>query len=328
MATTMIGNHSAPKPALCLPFTLRLRPLPDFYPSSSFISAFCSFYRYSMARPCPHPLALFSLFPYKGNERAERLVSHSNNNHNVSTLSDGTLALDVGFHLRGKSSKTLATLGRGVDADIYVEGSGISRVQCSFEIDLDTGVVMLYDRSFANSTQVFGENATPFERERDQRKVLVQKGLNTIIGIGGERRDLVQFQLEWHQDPTQTAETIKDYDTFPCGRVENPRLARTVNEAPTDLPSRRETRPHTPGQRQLKMRYVVRGMLGSGQYGEVHKAIDVDSGKFMAVKILEQPSRKSKQEDWKISLYYAFKREVETLSNISHVSKTFNHLYT
>jgi hypothetical protein len=54
---------------------------------------------------------------------------------------------------------------------------------------------MLYDRSFANSTQVFGENATPFERERDQRKVLVQKKLNTIIGMGGERRDLVQSRF-------------------------------------------------------------------------------------------------------------------------------------
>lgn len=283
-----------------------------------------------MARPCPHPLALFSLRPCEGNERAERLVSHPNNDHNVSTLSNGALALDVGFHLRGKSSKTLATLGRGVDADIYVEGSGISRIQCSFEIDLDTGVVMLYDRSFANSTQVFGENATPFERERDQRKVLVQKGLNTIIGMGGERRDLVQFKLEWHQDPTQTAETIKDYDTLPCGRVENPRLARTMDEAPTDLPSRRETRPHTPGQRQLKMRYVtvVGGKLGSGQFGTVHKAIDLDSGKFMAVKILEQPARKSKQEVWKQSLYYALKREVETLSEISHVSKSSSASYT
>ncbi|CZR69589.1 uncharacterized protein PAC_19489 [Phialocephala subalpina] len=59
--------------------------------------------------------------------------------------------------------------------------------------------------------------------------------------------------------------------------------------------------------------------LGSGQFGTVHKAIDVDSGKFMAVKILERSTRASKQEDWKQSLYYALKREVETLSEISHV---------
>ena len=275
-----------------------------------------------MPRP-PHPLALFSLIPYRENTRATRAVANPVNIRHVSTFPDGAEALDVGFHIRGKSSTTLATLGRGVDADIYVEGSSISKIQCSFEIDLYTGVVMLYDRSFANTTQVSGENAMPFERERDERKVLVQKGLNTIIGIGGERRDLLQFELKWHQDPTKTAETIKDYDALACGRMENPRLTRTVDEAPTNFPSRRETRPHTPGQRQLKMRYVKVGpKLGSGQFAAVHKAIDVDSGKFMAVKILERPTRASKQEDWRQSLYYALKREVETLSEISHVSKS------
>jgi serine/threonine protein kinase len=46
------------------------------------------------------------------------------------------------------------------------------------------------------------------------------------------------------------------------------------------------------------MRYVTVGdRLGSRTYGTVYKAIDVDSGKFMAVKILEQPTRASKQEN-------------------------------
>jgi hypothetical protein len=280
-----------------------------------------------MPRP-PHPLALFSLVPVEENERAKRAVSHPDNIRHVSTSPDGVEALDVGFHIRGRSSTTLATLGRGIEADIYVEGSSIAKIQCSFEIDLDTGVVMLYDRSFAQSTQVYGENATPFEHER-VRKVLVQKDLNTIIGMGGEGRNLFQFELEWHQDPTKTAEAIKNYDALACGRMENPRLSRTVDEAPTDLPSRRETRPHTPGQRQLKMRYVKAGpKLGSGQFGTVHKAIDVDSGKFMAVKILERPTRASKQEDWRQSLYYALKREVETLSEISHVTKSSSTSYT
>lgn len=114
--------------------------------------------------PRPHPLALFSLRPVCGNERAERTVSHPDNIHHFSTLSGGEGALDVGFHIRGKTSKTLATLGRGVDADIYVEGSSIAKIQCSFEINLDTGVVMLYDRSFAKSTQVSGENEVYIRR--------------------------------------------------------------------------------------------------------------------------------------------------------------------
>ncbi|KAI9777857.1 MAG: hypothetical protein M1839_008534 [Geoglossum umbratile] len=91
-----------------------------------------------------------------------------------------------------------------------------------------------------------------------------------------------------------------------------------MDNAETVLPSRRKTGTHTPRQLQLGTRYVtVGGRLGSGAYGTVHKAIGVDLGKFMAVKILERPTRASKQEDWRISLHYALKREVETLSEIS-----------
>ncbi|KAI9768661.1 MAG: hypothetical protein M1839_003996 [Geoglossum umbratile] len=165
-----------------------------------------------MARP-PHPLALFSLLPYGENERAKRAVAHPDNSHHVSTLPDGTQALDVGFHTRGKSSITLVTLGRGVEADIYIEGPSISNAQCPFEMDLDTGVVMFCDRSHGCTTQVSGENATRLEYGRTW-KVLVQKELNTIIGMSGERRDLVQFELKWHHGPTQTTEAIKI--TTPC----------------------------------------------------------------------------------------------------------------
>jgi serine/threonine protein kinase len=151
----------------------------------------------------------------------------------------------------------------------------------------------------------------------------VQEELNTIIGMGGEGRNLIQFKLIWHPHPAQTIEKLKNREGIPRSYEENPRLARTVDDAETVLPSRRETRTHTPGHLQLKMRYMrVGGALGSGTYGTVYKAIDVDSGKFMAVKILERPAKASKQEDWRISLYYALKREVETLSEISHVSKS------
>jgi hypothetical protein len=265
---------------------------------------------------------LFSLIPYAENEPAKRAIAHPANIRHVSTLPNGVEGLDVGFHIRGKPSKTLATIGRGTEADIRVEdiraeGSTISTIQCSFEIDFETGVVMLYDRSHARRTQVSGENATPFEPRRI-RKVLVQQNLNTIIGMGGKRQDLFQFRLEWHQNPTNTAKIIKDCGALAHSRVENPQLTRTVDATP-----------HTPGQRHLEMRYMKVGpKLGSGQFGTVHKAIDVDSGKFMAVKILERPTTASKQEEWRQSLYYALKREVEALSRISHVSESSSMFHT
>lgn len=54
--------------------------------------------------------------------------------------------------------------------------------------------VMLYDRSHGQSTQVAGENATPFEDGR-VRKIVVQREPNTMVGMGGERRDLCPVRL-------------------------------------------------------------------------------------------------------------------------------------
>ena len=94
------------------------------------------------------------MLPERENQRVRNFIFHPDNSHHVSTLSNGVLVLDVGFHIRGKSSTTLAILERGVEAHNCVEGSSIANIQCSFELNLDTGIIMLYDRSFANSTQV------------------------------------------------------------------------------------------------------------------------------------------------------------------------------
>jgi hypothetical protein len=46
----------------------------------------------------------------------------------------------------------------------------------------------------------------------------------------------------------------------------------------------------------------------------------VDAGTLMAVKVLEPSPGTSNSEEWNRSLHYALKREVEILSEISHVS--------
>jgi hypothetical protein len=274
--------------------------------------------------PHPHPLALFSLVPI--NKRAKAVIADPLNDHLVSENECGNLVLDIGFHIRSKSRNTLATLGRG-DADIFVAGSNIAKIQCSFEIDLDTNIVMLYDRSHGQTTQVLavpGDDVKPFEYGR-LRKVVVQERLNTIIGMG-EGRGRVQFELKWHPVPAEMMEKVKSRENISLGCEENPRLARTIDEADTIMPSRRETRVHTPGPRQLEMRYAKldKRRLGSGQFGEVYKVVDVDSGRLMAVKILKRPVDETRKEldRWKESVYYALKREVETLARINHVSKT------
>ena len=47
-------------------------------------------------------------------------------------------------------STAQAIIGRGYDADIQVSSYEISKTQCSFEINLQTRIVMLYDRPSAN----------------------------------------------------------------------------------------------------------------------------------------------------------------------------------
>ncbi|KAF2022275.1 kinase-like protein [Aaosphaeria arxii CBS 175.79] len=255
-----------------------------------------------MPRPYPHEHALFSLRPYNGNELARRIIDHPNNSHNVS-LCDGIPALDVGFHLRRNSSSTLAELGRHQHADIYLDGAHFSRTQCSFEIVVDTGVIMLHDRSSGGTTQCHasdGDDAAPFQYGRAQRKVLVQKDFNTVIGMGGTWNDLLQFELEWHRTPAETAEAIRKYNAQGYDVVENPRLATT--------------RPATPPGRSAPIRCLRVHKLGSGSFGTVHKAIDVDSGEAMAVKTIKRPTGEQQQAKWEKML----EREVEILRKTKH----------
>lgn len=267
----------------------------------------------------PDPLALFSLEPI--DDRARQVVANPCNKQFVSFLATkrGDVAvLDIGHLRSANGDDTLATLGRS-GCDILVEGASISKMQCSFELNRETGVIMFYDRSHGQTCQVFAAedskksatSTTPFQHGR-VRRVVVQKELNTVIGMGGVGRNLVRFRLIWHSDPLETLETIRarQGNCVPC----NPQFARTVDEADTIVPSRMETRIHTPGHGQPRMRWVKRGKaaLGAGAFGEVWKALDVDTGRTMAAKVM----RRRSDELWE-----TLKREVEILSRVSHVSK-------
>lgn len=264
----------------------------------------------------PDPLAPFSLEP--ANDRARQEVANPFNKPFVSTrkTAEGEVTvLDIG-HIRSTcgDEDTLATLGRA--GDILVEGAGISKIQCSFEVNRETGIIMFYDRSHGQTCQVFDAEleddsksiVTPFESSR-LRRVVVQEGLNPRIGMGGVGRDLVQFLLRWRSNPKQ-AINERQNNCVPC----NPRLARTVDELDTLVSSRMDTRIHTPGQGQPRMRWLKMDgdPLGAGSFGEVWKALDIDTGRVMAAKVM----KKSGGELWEM-----LKREVQILSRISHVSR-------
>ncbi|KAJ5383081.1 hypothetical protein N7517_000992 [Penicillium concentricum] len=74
------------------------------------------------------------------------------------------------------------------------------------------------------------------------------------------------------------------------------------------------TRVHTVGHRQLDVRYVKLDQIGSGQFGVVYKAFDVDTGSFIAVKKTPRPNQDAGDE----RSYETLKREVEALSRLGH----------
>lgn len=265
-----------------------------------------------MPWPSSHPCELFTLVPL--NDRARRVINDPHNSHLLSPLPNGESGIYIG-HVQAKTRGVLATIGR--DGDIVVQGNTIGRRHCSFEIENNSSdaSVMLHDHSRYNSTQVHGEYAMPFELGRTPRRVIVTREVNTILGMGGSRGDLIQFRLLWHvRDSAGNTDTITIWEPDHRGR-ENPRLARTVDEAPTVAPSRRVTRINTPGDHSLPIRYIKGRQLGSGQFGTVYKAVDVDSATTMAVKTIQRP-----QCGWETDSWNRMKREVETLARISHVT--------
>lgn len=276
-----------------------------------------------MPRP-RHHRTLFSLEPV--NDQAKEVLADQINKSFVSTLDDGRLALGIG-HIRSKrGAGTLATLGRG-NTDIWIENPSISRMQCSFEMDLDSRIVMLYDKSSNSSTQVLGENATPFEYGRD-RKVAVLPSIDTMIGMGGEGRDLILFRLVWHQNHIDTMKKVNDLVDLASAQEDNPRLAQTIDAADAVGANQRVTRIHASGTQRLPIRYTELGDLGRGRYGNVRKAVNMDTGKLMAVKTLQRYVNDTNQQLdlGRQSGYYALKQEVENLANLHHVSKALNSL--
>ncbi|RMZ85097.1 hypothetical protein DV738_g76, partial [Chaetothyriales sp. CBS 135597] len=261
-----------------------------------------------MPRQSPHPLAFFSLVPL--NNRATAVLGHPENAHLVSSFTDKKnnnsvlYGLDIGPFIGSKSRYTLATIGRC--GDVLVEGRGISRIHCSFELhEGNKTEVLLQDRSSNKSTKFFGETAVGFESGRAHRRVVVDESINLVLGLGGAACDLLQFRIVWHPRDKRATDLYFDY------REDNPRQTRTIpDEPPTVAPSRPITRIHTPGIVVI-MRYSKREKLGNGAFGEVWRVADVDTGNHLAVKRVQRPTLLSHE-------YVLLKREVETLSRISH----------
>ncbi|KAG5917916.1 hypothetical protein E4U42_007070 [Claviceps africana] len=251
-----------------------------------------------------HPSTIFYLVPL--NERALDVVKHPSNRHLFSTYDDKpVLNIDLTIPSHSCSSNTIVTLGRGKATDIVIDGQDISRLQCSFEIDDTTHMVMLHDRSVKGTTHVSGSgNFMSFQQGRP-RIIVVCKEFNDIVRLGVFEETCVKFQLSWPNSPVQSEAIIRNRQVSTSKFKESPQDVRTNSGPETVLPSGyMQTRIHTPGSKQFPLRYHRLNDLAKGGFGTVYKAVNVDTGKLLAVKCL--PIRGA-------GSYHLLKREVETL---------------
>lgn len=105
-------------------------------------------------------------------------------------------------------------------------------------------------------------------------------------------------------------------------QMDDPCLARAIKEEPLILSDQIATRFRMPGDGKPRFRYAILGdLVGTGSFGIVHKCVEVDSGNYMAVKIL-LPPLETPTEQWKTLI----KCEVDTLAGGDHVSRRASSL--
>lgn len=258
----------------------------------------------------PHPFALFTLIPL--NDTARAISKDANNSHltrhvyrdDSNTTETG---LQVGFHINSGSKSILATLGRD-NADIVTAGPHFSRIQCSFEVNETTNVIMLRDRSSAGTTRFHGPSALPFMPGQGQRRIIVDPDTNLHLGFGGSRADMAQFRLSWHMPATPISNCLQF-------RTSNPRKDPTIDCLETIPATQRVTRFQTPHD-QARIRYIDKGIIGRGTFGTVYQTVDVDTGMVMAMKEIKIDESRSRDT-------LLLKREVALHRRLCHVSACF-----
>ncbi|KAH7016652.1 kinase-like domain-containing protein [Macrophomina phaseolina] len=262
-----------------------------------------------MAHENPRYGLIFFFFPL--NNAARELVQYGPNSHLQPTVSTATATGETsvdGIHIRGPShgklALTLTTIGR--DADILVPQlelaphAGISRINCSFEIREDSGEILLQDRSSLQNTQIDGPNAFPFELGRVPRRVLVSRKANTVLGFGNPDGNLFKFRIVWLSGPPRMVLAV-------AAPLDNPRMMRTQELRLEGAQDGTAFHPGSVYEQPLPLRYIKDSQIGSGWPGNVHKAVDVGSGRLLAAKEFVM------DENMECLL-----REVEILKSLSH----------
>ncbi|KAL9024816.1 MAG: hypothetical protein Q9196_006237, partial [Gyalolechia fulgens] len=270
------------------------------------------------AMPCdiPHRQTILHLIPRSS--QAEDALSHPDNAPFVSLSTRLTtdsssieqeLGLEIGYHVPVRPCpEVVVEVGR--NADLVLPGPSMSKVQFSFEVHPESKEIMFHDRSRYHSTRIDPDG---FRLDGNFRQIVLRPGVEYCISAGGEKKNLYMFDLWWVTKEGAVEENERGYQ-MADERAQNPRWARTVDDGPTELPSWYNTRLHTPSGGGVQRTSKGKD-LGKGSFGVVKKAVDLDSGRFVAVKEVELPPKVNGLPSEQEKRIY---REVKILSSLSH----------
>ncbi|KAK4032850.1 kinase-like domain-containing protein [Parachaetomium inaequale] len=243
---------------------------------------------------------LFHLVP--ANDAARDALLHPDNARFVSTSATEVQGLEVGFHVPSMPrGRVITRLGR--DADLVLRGRSVSAVHVAFEIHPETLVVLLSVRSKYAS-----------QRQTIKGDCVVVYGTKYTISIasfnflltwrdGGTVDTLRQLAAEGYQNSLQLLRTIRSRD-----------LPTEFDDS--ELHSWHNTRLHTA--RRVLFREAEgapRLPIGQGQFGDVYRAVDLESGHPFAVKVIKLEAYGAAEvEQARAHLH----REIKALQYLNH----------
>ena len=263
-----------------------------------------------MIRPV-NATTLFHLVP--ANEAAHDALLHPDNSRFVSaSAAKGQLGrsepgLEIGFHVPSISSgRVITRIGR--DADLILPGRPISKVHVAFEIHPETLVVLLSVRSkHLSSVKVASLKSEEQKLDGDCVIIYGQDYRITIVSY--------EFELIWREIKSPRDLAIQGYK-HSLERLQDVRS----RDLPTEFDESKvytwyDTRLHTARKGLFReAEGVPRVLIGRGQFGEVFRTVDLESGNPLAVKVVRL-DRYTDVEQARAALH----REVKALERLKHV---------
>lgn len=144
----------------------------------------------------------------------------------------------------------------------------IDEVHASLELVPETGAVLLRDLSANGTTETFAPNhnrgpphiVVPFPQDEEfPRQIVVARGINTCIALGRDK--FFQFELQWYSPGLYSFDAGEPYSLGP--------------------------------KKTSVKRYIQGDRVGGGTYGQVYSALDLITGRIMAVKKFSSLSGKN-----------------------------------